>query len=83
MIFLDLMMPVMDGFEFVLELRKESAYRSIPIVVVSAKDLTEMERKRLSGVVAQFVQKGPNRDDLLREIRNAAVEIIQRPPPSS
>jgi signal transduction histidine kinase/CheY-like chemotaxis protein len=68
LILLDLMMPVMDGFEFVAELRKRD--HAIPIVVVTAKDLNEDERLRLSGEVEGLVQKrGTGRDEFLSEIR--------------
>lgn len=40
LILLDLMMPVMDGFEFVLELRQPKIGHEIPIIVITAKDLT-------------------------------------------
>jgi signal transduction histidine kinase/DNA-binding response OmpR family regulator len=70
LILLDLMMPEMDGFEFVHELRKVQSYRSIPVIVVTAKDLTAEERRQLSGHVQSILQKGGStRDELLREIR--------------
>ena len=46
-ILLDLMMPEMDGFEFLAELRREEGWRSIPVVVVTAKDLTPEEQRIL------------------------------------
>ena len=58
LILLDLMMPVMDGFDFVLELRNTQEWREIPIIVVTAKDLTEEDRFRLTGGVETIIQKG-------------------------
>jgi signal transduction histidine kinase/CheY-like chemotaxis protein len=58
LILLDLMMPVMDGFEFVMEMRKRDASRAIPIVVVTAKDVTEEDRRRLNGDVVGLIQRG-------------------------
>lgn len=70
LILLDLMMPEMDGFQFVDEVRKNTAYLSIPIVVVSAKTLTSEERLKLAGYVKQIVQKGSyDHKRLLAEIR--------------
>ncbi|MGE5262461.1 MAG: response regulator [Acidobacteriota bacterium] len=70
LILLDLMMPEMDGFEFVAELRKNPAWRSVPVVVVTAKDLTQQDRQRLSGYVDQLLQKGAySRDELVNDIR--------------
>jgi hypothetical protein len=70
LVLLDLMMPVMDGFEFVLEMRRMEPTRSIPIVIVTAKDLTEEDRRRLQGNIAGLVQKGGRgRDDFLAQIR--------------
>jgi CheY-like chemotaxis protein len=70
LILLDLMMPEMDGFEFVAELRKHESWRSIPIVVVTAKDLSPEERLRLDGHVKKIFQKaGLSREDLAKEIR--------------
>jgi signal transduction histidine kinase/CheY-like chemotaxis protein len=70
LILLDLMMPVMDGFQFLVEMRKVEAWRDIPVVVVTAKDLTEEERRRLSGSVETVLEKGSyDRDHLLTQVR--------------
>jgi CheY-like chemotaxis protein len=45
------MMPVMDGFEFADQVRRRPEWRSIPIVVVTAHDLSNEERRRLNGYV--------------------------------
>lgn len=54
----DLMMPGIDGFGLVEELRLDPRTRDIPIVVVSAKDITPVERKRLNGHIEALYQKG-------------------------
>ena len=70
-ILLDLMMPEMDGFEFLHQLRQDDAYRNIPIIVLTAKDLTVHERNVLTGQVNRILQKGPlSRDALMTEVRN-------------
>ena len=71
LILLDLMMPVMDGFEFVMELRKVPAWRAIPIIVVTAKDLSEEDRRRLRDNVEQIIEKGGlSSEDLLQQVRD-------------
>jgi len=63
------MMPEMDGFQFIIALR-ETEWRSIPIVVVTAMELTLEERQQLNGSVERILQKSAyNRDELLQEIR--------------
>ena len=70
LILLDLMMPVMDGFEFLTRMRANPAYRDIPVIVVTAKDLSVEERLALSGKVQQVMEKGAySRDQLLERIR--------------
>ena len=70
LIILDLMMPEMDGFEFLEELRRDESMANVPIIVVTAKDLSEQDRQRLNGRVKQVLQKGPySREQLTREIR--------------
>jgi PAS domain S-box-containing protein len=70
LILLDLMMPDMDGFAFLLELRKNEVWQSVPVVVLTSKDLTPEERRLLSGNVEKILQKGAyGREALLREVR--------------
>ncbi len=69
LILLDLMMPVMDGFGFLNILRSNPETKEIPVVVVTAKDLTEEDRARLNGSVQNVIQKGAlDRESLLREV---------------
>lgn len=69
LVLLDLMMPVMDGFEFLDILRKNPAYASIPVVVITAKDLSPEERAQLAGRVNSILQKGAvDREKLLKDI---------------
>jgi len=58
LVLLDLMMPVMDGFEFLLEMRAEPEWQDIPVIVLTGKDLTLEDRRALSGRVEQIVEKG-------------------------
>jgi PAS domain S-box-containing protein len=77
LILLDLMMPEMDGFEFVAELRKCQEWRTIPVVVVTAKDLTQEDRLRLNGCVEKFIQKGAySREALLAEVRDLVASCV-------
>ena len=77
LIVLDLMMPEMDGFSFIEALRQNLAWRSIPIVVVTAKDLTEEDRLRLNGYVQYIVDKGShNQEDLLREVADRIASCL-------
>jgi CheY-like chemotaxis protein/anti-sigma regulatory factor (Ser/Thr protein kinase) len=69
LILLDLMMPEMDGFQFLDHVRAREGWRSIPIIIVTAKDLTEDDRQRLNGYVEGILEKGAHHpEDLLREI---------------
>jgi CheY-like chemotaxis protein len=70
-ILLDLMMPQMDGFEFITRLRTEEASRNIPVVVITAKELTADDRRMLSGSVQKVLSKGQfSMDDLLHQVRS-------------
>jgi len=78
LILLDLMMPVMDGFEFVRELRKVKDWMTIPIVVVTAKILTEEDRMKLNGCVNEVLQKGDySHGELLDEITNLVKRSVR------
>jgi CheY-like chemotaxis protein len=54
----DLTMPGIDGFGLVEELKLDPRTKDIPVVVVSAKDITPDERKRLNGHIQAVYQKG-------------------------
>ena len=54
----DLTMPGLDGFGLVEELKLDPRTHNIPVVVVSAKDITPEERKRLNGHIEALYQKG-------------------------
>jgi GAF domain-containing protein/CheY-like chemotaxis protein len=78
-VLLDLMMPEMDGFEFVTEFRRRETWRAIPIVVITAKDLSGAERERLNGYVHKILQKGTHsREQLLAEVRELVATSVAR-----
>ena len=76
-IVLDLMMPEMDGFEFLDEVRQREEWRDIPVLVVTAKDLTREDRERLDGCVERILQKS-GRDEMLQEVARALAAFVQR-----
>src|SRR5262245_44414243 len=79
LILLDLMMPEMDGFQFVAELKRTPEGRAVPIVVLTAKDVTADERLRLTGSVEVILQKGAaSRDTILGEVRALVATTARR-----
>jgi CheY-like chemotaxis protein len=78
-ILLDLMMPEMDGFEFVSALRTREAWRQIPVVIITAKDLTAEDHERLNGSVVRILQKGTvDQEELLADVRALVAASIGR-----
>ncbi|SCW33210.1 HAMP domain-containing protein [Rhizobium mongolense subsp. loessense] len=70
LIILDLIMPEMDGFEFLVELRKQPAFKAMPVVVVTAATLGKEDHRRLNGGVERVLAKTAfSRDELLEELR--------------
>ena len=66
-------MPEMDGFEFIAQLRQREAWRSIPVIVITAKDLSPEDRLRLNGDVERVLRKQANSyADLLGELNRLA-----------
>ncbi len=79
LILLDLMMPEMDGFEFISHLREKEAWRKIPVVVVTAKDMTPDDHHRLEGNVRKVFRKASySKEELVSEIQ-AAMKPGERP----
>lgn len=71
-VLLDLMMPQMDGFTFIDEMQRRKIPSPAPIIVLTAKTLTESDRMRLRGAVTQILQKGEHSAaELVDEIRRA------------
>ncbi|HEX8616347.1 MAG TPA: response regulator, partial [Thermoanaerobaculia bacterium] len=74
LIFLDLLMPEMDGFAFAAEVCRRPEWRSIPIVVLTSQDLSNADRRRLSGHVETILRKhGDSRESLLAQVRDLLV----------
>ena len=79
LILLDLIMPQMNGYEFVAELHKNSKWQSIPIVVVTASDVTIEDRVRLDGYVEKVLPKRALTEEaLLAEIRDVISACVER-----
>jgi CheY-like chemotaxis protein len=57
-VLLDLLMPEVDGFAVVEQLRADPIVGDVPIVVLTAKDLTAADRERLSGRISFIARKG-------------------------
>jgi CheY-like chemotaxis protein len=77
-ILLDLMMPEMDGFAFVEEFRRLPNTRGVPIIVMTAKDLSVEDKRRLEGSVQRILQKGSSTESLLSELRELVAESVRR-----
>jgi len=72
-VLLDLMMPEMDGFEFLEGLPAASPNPAPPVIVLTAKQLTDQDRQRLNGGVTRVLQKagnGRSGEELIAELRS-------------
>ena len=79
LILLDLMMPEMDGFEFAARLRANPEWREIPVIVLTAKDITAEDRQKLNGGVDKILQKSSfSREALLSELRETIDQAARR-----
>ena len=78
-ILLDLMMPQMDGFTFMQELRKIEHNSTIPVIVLTAKELTAEDHQRLSGQVHSIMSKGlGNGEDLGHQMHDVLDRILRQ-----
>jgi threonine synthase len=69
LVLLDLMMPGMDGFAVLEALKADDEFSSVPVIVITAKELSSDDRERLSGRIDKLMQKGSfTEEDLLQEI---------------
>src|SRR5215472_15368856 len=76
-VLLDLIMPETDGFEVLEAMRHHDEWRNIPVIVITARDITAEDRTRLNGRVASVIQKaGPG--DMLHQVRVEIEKCISR-----
>lgn len=74
LLLVDLLMPEMDGFTLIERIRQHEAWRQIPVVVITALDLTPEDRARLNGSIEEVFQKSTlTHQDLLQYIRQISV----------
>jgi signal transduction histidine kinase/CheY-like chemotaxis protein len=77
LILLDLMMPEIDGFQLLDVLQANPYWRTIPVVVITAADLSPTEQAHLNGYVEYVIQKGNyQREELLHTIRELVVQRV-------
>jgi signal transduction histidine kinase/CheY-like chemotaxis protein len=83
LILLDLVMPKMNGYQFLAELRKHDKWRSIPIIVVTAKDMSTEERIALDGYVEKVLPKHALTEEaLLTEIQDLIAACVHAKQPT-
>jgi CheY-like chemotaxis protein len=72
LVLLDLMMPELDGFELLALMRQKEALRHVPVIVLTANVLSEIEMERLQQGVSTVLKKGVfTVDETLHHIQNA------------
>jgi signal transduction histidine kinase/DNA-binding response OmpR family regulator len=76
LVLLDLMMPEMDGFSFIEEFRTLPRAAEVPVVVLTAKDLTAEDRKRLNGRVERIMAKGEGAESVLKKVQELVAQSI-------
>jgi adenylate cyclase len=79
LILLDLMMPDMDGFQLLTEMQKHAALREIPVIVITAIDLSAEDHARLNSGIEMVLRKGSFSPDILVERVRQAVDKTRRP----
>jgi CheY-like chemotaxis protein len=80
LVILDLMMPEVDGFCFAEELGRHESWRTIPVLVMTAKDLSDRERQLLHGYAFRVVEKGPASRRELQDLIRLEISARARRP---
>ncbi|HEY3171818.1 MAG TPA: response regulator, partial [Thermoanaerobaculia bacterium] len=73
-VLLDLMMKPPDGFEVLFRMRDDPALRDVPVVIVTAKELTEKDYEILSGSAQRVIRKAADPSRLVAEVLRAVEE---------
>ncbi|MBQ0824702.1 response regulator [Microvirga sp. HBU67558] len=77
-VLLDLMMPEMDGFEFVDEIRRDEKTRHLPLIVLTAADLSDDDHRRLSGGIRKILRKRlGGKDEVLSSLREVIADCMR------
>jgi signal transduction histidine kinase/CheY-like chemotaxis protein len=71
---LDLMMPPPDGFEVLYRLRQDPELRELPVIIVTAKELTPSDETILARSALRVIRKGPDSAQLIEEVLRAITE---------
>jgi CheY-like chemotaxis protein len=74
LIFLDLTMPDMTGFEVLDDLKGRPETASIPVVIVTSRTLSEYERQRLLEKSVEFIGKDNLNDAIIRDTVNRSLK---------
>ena len=78
-ILLDLMMPEMDGFEFIAELQRHEEWRGVPVMVVTAMELSANDHQRLNGYVETVLAKQQfTTGELLEEVAERLHTMVRK-----
>lgn len=65
---LDLLMPEPDGFEVLYRMREDAGLRSVPVIVLTGKELSDEEETRLAGSAQRILRKGADMARLVRDV---------------
>ena len=76
-ILLDVMMPVMDGFQVLAQLKEHAETHPVPVIMVSARGQEQDIMRAMRGGAWGYVIKPWNQDDLESKINNAVEEVLQ------
>ena len=76
-ILLDVMMPVMDGFQVLAKLKEHAETHPMPVIMVSARGQEQDMMRAMRGGAWGYVIKPWNQDDLEAKINNAVEEVLQ------
>ena len=72
-VLLDLMMPEMDGFDFVSNVRRHKKWTDVPIIVITVKSLTREDHSRLHGGIDSILDK--NESDIEVLLANLSLQL--------